>query len=409
MSVLGPILGPVLGPVALSLTRAGVAAAFAELNLLAPTLDPRINFTRASTKTYIGADGLLHTAAANECPLEYDPVTLQPLGRSFWEARTNLVRNSSDFQSIWFYAGGVAVTPGAAIAPDGTKTATKVVLSGTTNHQFTQNLVGALTPGYTYTISGYVLSGNSAPDAFQLAYYDGSSAVDPSTASNVALPASNEWQRITFTFTVPAAAAVTTPQLRILGYSIGGDGQSMYLWGFQLEQAATPGPYIPTTTTTVTRAADVATVDDLSKLRFNPSEGTLYVEGQFDAADTSRFYGIATFNDGTTQSVIRLGKETNGKGSMFVQSANVVQAQPIAGAFPVASVFKIAGACKANDFNSAVNGVLGPVDSAGSIPAVSRLSIGSTNDSAQVINATIRRIRYYPRRLTDAELQALTA
>ncbi len=55
---------------------------YALLDFMTPTLDARITFTRASPKTYIGSDGARYTAGINESPLEYDPVTLQPIGRS---------------------------------------------------------------------------------------------------------------------------------------------------------------------------------------------------------------------------------------------------------------------------------------------------------------------------------------
>jgi hypothetical protein len=67
---------------------------FVDFGLSSTTLDPRITWTRASTKTYYDIAGVRQTAAINEAPLEYDPITHELLGRSVWEARTNSLLNS---------------------------------------------------------------------------------------------------------------------------------------------------------------------------------------------------------------------------------------------------------------------------------------------------------------------------
>jgi hypothetical protein len=44
------------------------------------TLDPRIDFTRASGGSYVGADGLIKYAGVNEARFDHDPVTGESLG-----------------------------------------------------------------------------------------------------------------------------------------------------------------------------------------------------------------------------------------------------------------------------------------------------------------------------------------
>ncbi len=58
------------------------------------TLDPRITFTRSSTATYVGSDGLIKTAAADEPRFDHDPVTGECLGLLIEEQRSNLFLNS---------------------------------------------------------------------------------------------------------------------------------------------------------------------------------------------------------------------------------------------------------------------------------------------------------------------------
>ena len=71
------------------------------------TLDPRITFTRASSGSYFGADGILKYAGVNEARFDHDPVTGESLGLLIEEQRTNSIRNNT-------MVGAVAGTPGTA-------------------------------------------------------------------------------------------------------------------------------------------------------------------------------------------------------------------------------------------------------------------------------------------------------
>ena len=66
---------------------------------LAKKLDPRITFTRGSTGTYFGPDGLMKTAIENEPRFDHDPITGQSLGLLIEESRTNLITNSNTLSS----------------------------------------------------------------------------------------------------------------------------------------------------------------------------------------------------------------------------------------------------------------------------------------------------------------------
>ena len=67
------------------------------------TLDPRITFTRASSGTYVGADGLIKSAV------------------------TNLVLRSEEFNNAAWTKTSATVTANAATAPNGTLTADKLI------------------------------------------------------------------------------------------------------------------------------------------------------------------------------------------------------------------------------------------------------------------------------------------
>jgi hypothetical protein len=91
-------------------------------------------FTRSSIGTYIGADGLIKTAVANEGRLDHDQTTGESLGLSIEEARTNIIVSSSVFNTGGWTQDGAVLTANAGVSPDGTTTATSVS-QGTGNNR----------------------------------------------------------------------------------------------------------------------------------------------------------------------------------------------------------------------------------------------------------------------------------
>jgi hypothetical protein len=75
---------------------------------------------------------------------------------------------------------------------------------------------------------------------------------------------------------------------------------------------------------------------------------------------------------------------------------------------------KSAGAYKVNDFAFSLNGLNAVTDTSGGIPVVTGMSIGSNlqgfagGGSTAPFSGTIRKLAYYPKRLTNAEIVALT-
>jgi hypothetical protein len=76
---------------------------------------------------------------------------------------------------------------------------------------------------------------------------------------------------------------------------------------------------------------------------------------------------------------------------------------------PLNTVFKGALAVKANDFAISLNGATPVTDTSGAMPsAANQLNIG-LGKYLGYTNGYIRRITYYPLRLSNAQLQNLTA
>jgi hypothetical protein len=173
--------------------------------------------------------------------------------------------------------------------------------------------------------------------------------------------------------------------------------------------AAFATSYIPTLAASVTRSADVASVNTLSPW-FNATEGTIYTEASYSSeSQLSTVY----LGDGTTNNGIWVGKSVGGSGAtsaeLYVRSGGANQGFPVSVSGVIGSTYvKIAACYKANDFRIAAQGTIGSADLSGSVPTCNQMLIGDylyTSAKSQ----HIKRIAYYPRALTNAELAALTA
>jgi hypothetical protein len=241
-------------------------------------LDPRVTFTRASVGTFVNENGLVATAASGAARFDHDPVTGKCLGLLVEEARTNLLRYSEQFDNAAWSKLNTTIGANAVASPDGTLTAdTFVESTDGSNQQHYINQVYSVTSGtsYTYTVFAkyvsrqwLVLTGNR--NNWQ-AYFDIQNGVvgnKGSLASSSSITAlANGWYRCSVTvvadstigvaFQIYAATANGTTRTPVY---IGTGANAFYIWGAQLEAGAFPTSYIPTVASTVTRAADVATL-----------------------------------------------------------------------------------------------------------------------------------------------------
>ncbi len=177
----------------------------------------------------------------------------------------------------------------------------------------------------------------------------------------------------------------------------------LYGWGAQLETGSVPTSYIPTTTGSVTRNADLISLTGASGL-IGQSEGTIYWEGSLGQIDKMFFSVGASANQ-------RISLETNSNGTMqFAVFSSTAQCGiATSAAITVGQFYKVAVAYKQNDFVFYLNGVQVGTDVSGTIPT------GLTQmqfSSPAVANISIQRCRtlaLYNSRLDDADLMVLTS
>jgi hypothetical protein len=175
----------------------------------------------------------------------------------------------------------------------------------------------------------------------------------------------------------------------------------------QLELGAFATSVIPTTTTALTRAADVASVNTLSPW-YNASEGTLFAEAQWFGLTANDYY--MAFNDGTSNNVLGIGINSAGNFRFVAIVGGSTEASIISGAATINTTFKHAGAYELNNYAATANGASPNQDTTANVPSgISSMSLNSSLGTTNQLNGYLRRITYYPRKLSSAELQAITA
>jgi hypothetical protein len=396
------------------------------------TLDPRITFTRASAATFFDQFGVLRTAAADAPRFDHNPVTGESLGLLIEEQRTNLLVRSEEFNEAAWTKTRASITANAIVAPDGTLTADKLVEDTTASNTHFINRSVTVSGSTNYTLSVFTKAGERSlvflrfgPNASIEGGLGASAAFDLSagvilgaqagtaTISNVG----NGFYRCSLTALTASGVTSTQPEIRLLppGWAWGatsnytGDGTSgIYIWGAQLEAGAFPTSYIKTEASQVTRSADVAVMTGTNfSSWYRQDEGALLVDYSRPWAVPSSAIFPRTASIGTAGSnsnVIELNGAINGE-IFTVRAGNVDQAAILSA---VSGSGRHAGAYKLDDFAAALSGTLATPDTSGTVPTVNQLVIGNRQDGIRALNGHIRKLAYYPRRLSNAQLQALT-
>lgn len=210
-----------------------------------------------------------------------------------------------------------------------------------------------------------------------------------STAGPLAGTATNT--RVSLTFT-PSAGSLTLTV----------SGSVLYA---QLEAGPVPTSWITTAGASATRAAESA-VGSLAGL-FESTAGTLAVEYMLSRGNGAASSRVVQLDDGTESNRLTIFT-SNGYSVSLVTVGGVDQASMSIAGVTSGAVQKVAFAFSANDFAMAATGGTVQTDTAGSLPTVTTFRIGHAIAGDQ-LNGYVRRIRYYPRRLTNNELTALVA
>ena len=389
------------------------------------TSNSDFDFDRASSATRINSNATIEDITSDLARINYDGnganghILLEPTS-------TNLLTYSEDFlhSSGYWNKSNTVIESTAITSPDGNSNTYKLFANTNTTGHFTDydGYTGAGV-GETYTFSLFVKSAGS--DFVQIASSSGfpsryqnfnlsTGALASGDISNATIEAyPNGWYRISVTETTTSTSRrflivpALTDMLRNASFTGTVEEDGVYIFGAQLEQLSYPTSYIPTSGSSVTRAAETLTGSGNSTL-INSTEGVLYAEIAALAND-SKDRRIAV-SDGT---------DANGAIIEYNSTSNVVKGYVITGSTTVAELSytlsdstnysKVALKWKANDFALWVDGTERDTDAAGSVPSASTFTTLDFNDGVDDnFHGKCKCLAVFDVALTDQELTDLT-
>jgi hypothetical protein len=174
----------------------------------------------------------------------------------------------------------------------------------------------------------------------------------------------------------------------------------------QLEASLFASSFIPTAGASVTRAADSAVMTGTNfSSWYNAVEGTFVASASTDSTASAR--GVYAASDGTNNNRIYFSVTTNAE--HLIVTSSVTQANiSITSVVSDNTVFRDAFAYVQDNANGSTNGILGTPDTVVKLPVVNQFRLGARGDNTIRLDGRIRTITFYPQRLTDGQLQALT-
>ena len=214
------------------------------------------------------------------------------------------------------------------------------------------------------------------------------------TVNSGVLSGSGDGVRVSMTFTATAEPLIVIPYGNVAEA--------------QLEAGSFATSYIPTAGSQVTRSADVASIP-VSAFGYNDQAGTWLME--WDTADTGNVQSKYVLSSGSSARVMY---STPGSPAFYSYDGSAVSTYTTSTAITFdGSHIKAAYAEDDGGSSVAHTGVLGTGSGAADLlPNYNPTydwSIGNLNNNANFLNGHIKSLSYYPRRLTDAQLQELTA
>ena len=342
------------------------------------------------------------------------------LGMLVEEARTNYI-GYSDFSSAWGENLGGAITANQAEGLDKTQSMALLETSGISSGIYanTVNRHTASASGETYTLSvivKHVAGGTQLRFRLEGAAFTGAIqgiAVDLSDGSfvsnsNVAPDAyeiksfGNGFYRVSITGTTVASGDIIP-----VFYGNINEDADFYIGMAQLEAGSFPTSYIKSNSgSTTTRSADVASIP-VADFGYNQSAGTISFDFQVNESTANkRLVSLNADNSNNRidalllpSNVIQVYTMDGGVNQSFIGTGNT---------YTDSTMAKFAFSYKKDDYAITLNGGTVVTDTSASVPSVTQLEIG-TGPIGDYANGHIKSIKYYPRRLTNAQLVELTS
>lgn len=407
-------------------TRMALESRAMEFNFLSGVLDPRITYTRSGVATRINSSGLVTAVSDNVPRFDFDPVTLVCRGLLIEPTRSNLLLWSDRFDDVAWIKTAATASGNASTSPDGSVSGDRLIEDTTTAfHQVSQQVGGLNTGIYTFSVfvkaSGRSIvdvrcgfGGNFVNGTFNLSTGTFSVSIGGTATGQIAAMSNtgNGWWRCSVTASSIGAGGICNNVIFINGSAAAytGDGTSgVILWGAQLESGYLTS-YIQTLGTAATRGDEFAQVQgEMFASVYNAAANTTFFE--FLTSNTENSFRAIGGIDANTAN--RIGGFLNFSPQQIasrIVAAGVTTSPANTGTWATGAVGKVAFAfgVGTNQAATAFNGGAPALASPAATPiGINAMKFGNLSGMV-ALGGYIRRAAYYPRRLSDAELQAIT-
>jgi hypothetical protein len=377
-----------------------------------------------TTTTYIPST---LTAAYHAPRFDYDPTTRAPRGLLLEAQVPNLVARSQALnQSPWLKAAtSISETGTGSPANDATSNVLTWTNGTAVGSAYTEQSGLPVSASQPYTWSVWLKNrGNQRVSVFgftktsanafsgnlemtvDFSVATPTAAITTSTnftSTSVTTPVAfgNGWYRCTMTGTTPSNAAITGFGISNKNAVPASGTNGCEVWGAQLETGSGASSYIPTGASQGSRAADscVMTGTNFSSW-FNESEGTFIAQFQ-------------TQHQGNTSSAAYLlALDSSASKRLIYLNTTLDTASTFDGNLVISAVGDVTGvlAKVASAYNSSERALVanGGTVATGSV-AVGYSSATSLGIGLLASNSTFKQIKFFPTRLSNSQLQVLTA
>jgi hypothetical protein len=389
-------------------------------NNFSGNVNDKFTYTSPSTKYILNSAGIY--VPGTTLRTEYDTAGAA-LGIRIEEVRTNLsLHNRTLANSVggWTETNVTPTTPGAADMLGGTDVF-RLAATASGASSISRTFTGTAA-AYTFsfvvkndTAGWCVLASNDGTTTrsknFNLAGgalgADGANA--PTSSSIEALP--NGWYRIRITATMAVATCSIT--LSITDGDSASDpdaGEAIFADLAQVELGAFATSPIVTAGSTVTRAVDNITLAT-SAFPWLESAGSFYTAYSLPTTPVVTSSFLWSVSDGTNNERHVLNVSTGNVAFNTIVDGGSVQADLSSGTETAGTQRRFASAYAANDGAGIGTGGILATDSSITLPTVTTLRFGSGNSAVAPTSSVkhLKQFMYLPRRMTNTELQTLTA
>ena len=185
--------------------------------------------------------------------------------------------------------------------------------------------------------------------------------------------------------------------------------------------------FIPTGATPVTRLGDVVTTSQTTRSAdyasmtgvnfsswYNQAEGAFTCEFEQSQVTTDPLarviFGVGNSGGSSANTIYVVRPASGSTANVSAAVGGVSQISIASGSLTLGSPSKIGIAYKENDSSASLNGAAAIADTDCLVPPISLLAIGTAPWTiGNILNGHIRNLSYYQKRITNTELQALTA